>query len=137
MAMASVTALVVACQGGDDDEGSDRLARGSVIEEGDSLLCGRTADIYVNGSSFAKELHIRVRNGCHGRDTLGTDSMRVWVRSAAGQVVNQQDYRVPFGSTHRGTVSVTAGSSLRVECPRPLLETQLRGCTWQYEYVLR
>jgi hypothetical protein len=123
----------------EEGEGGAGSTSTALVTEGDSLFCGRTEDVYRNGTALAKELHVRARNRCHGRDTLSTDSMRVWVRSGTGQVVNGQDYRVPYDGTYRGTVVVTAGSSLRVECPRPLQETPpyRYGCSWQYQYVLR
>jgi len=124
---------LTACQGDTEDlDGAESAA--ALVTEGDVTQCGQTDDVYTNHTTSARSLHVKVRNACMGRDTLGTDSARVWVRDAQGQVVNQQDVKIPFQGTHRGTFSVPERATLRVECPEQLIQHEV-GCSWQYKYT--
>lgn len=123
--------LLPACKDDDTEEAGENAA--ALVTEGDVTQCGHTDDVYTNHTTSAKSLHVKVKNECLGRDTLGTDSARVWVRDAQGNVVNHQDVKVPHMGTHRGTFSVPEGASLRVECAERLLQPEV-GCSWEYKY---
>jgi hypothetical protein len=124
--------LLPACR--DDDDGEAVAESGAaLVTEGDVTQCGRTEDVYTNHTTSAKSLHVKVKNECWGRDTLDTDSARVWVRDAQGTVVNNQDVKIPHQGTHRGTFSVPERATLRIECPERLLQHDA-GCSWEYKY---
>ena len=126
--------FIAGCQDDDaDDAGEGAGATAALVTEGDVTQCGRTEDVYTNHTTSAKSLHVKVKNECFGRDTLNTDSARVWVRDAQGQVVNNQDVKVPHLGTHRGTFSVPERATLRIECPEQLLQHEV-GCSWEYQY---
>ena len=129
VALLALVTLVWACR---DDDGTE-AAEAALVTEGDVTQCGRTEDIYTNHTASARSLHVKVKNECFGRDTLNTDSARVWVRDERGQVVNQQDVKVPTLGTHRGTFSVPERATLRIECPVKLLQNDV-GCSWEYGY---
>lgn len=126
--------LLTACPDDDADSATgEDIGATVLVTEGDLTQCGRTEDVYANHTTSAKSLHVRVKNECIGRDTLNTDSARVWVRDARGQVVNNQDVKVPYLGTHRGTFSVPEGATLRIECSERLLQHEV-GCSWEYKY---
>jgi hypothetical protein len=122
--------LLSGCRDDEANEAGENAA--ALVTEGDVTQCGHTDDVYTNHTTSARSLHVKVKNECFGRDTLGTDSARVWVRDAQGQVVNRQDVKVPHLGTHRGTFSVPEGASLRIECAERLLQDA--GCSWEYKY---
>jgi hypothetical protein len=127
--------LVAACRDDDDQEGPGAELASALITEGDITQCGRTEDVYANHSNRDKELHVRVSNKCWGRDTLGTDSARVWVRDAQGRPVNNQDVKIPYDGTHRGTFVVPGNATLRIECSQRLFQDE--GCSWEFKYLLK
>ncbi len=129
--------LLAACQEDDDrpEAGTGAEGASALVTEGDVTQCGRTEDVYANHTRRDKELHVRVRNSCMGRDTLGADSARVWVRDGQGGVVNGQDVKIPFQGTHRGSFTVPGGATLRVECSARLLREE--GCAWEFKYLLK
>jgi hypothetical protein len=126
--------LLASCRDDGAGEGGEARETAALVTEGDITQCGRTEDVYTNHTTSARSLHVKVKNECFGRDTLNTDSARVWVRDENGQVVNRQDVKIHHTGTHRGTFSVPERATLRIECPVPLLENEV-GCSWEYSYA--